>query len=239
MAHRRSGTERIIAELPTVCWRFRFSISRRGFIFPGAFLFLAVAPPAQRFSFPPFRRDHRPALLFDHFCDATKMIPAASVSRRKGGFFFTQNRSIFVSVAFLTPPTFLAPAPRKRFFDPLPKKILGFRTRKGRLPRRQYLARARLVSSRGPARCGIFAGAGVWYLLRPAGWRRWWRAGRSGGGWLALRLCACAAWYFCAGLRVWYLLRLRGWRRWRMAGRPADRRSWPPSCRPSAAPPTQ
>ena len=121
------------------------------------------------------------------------MISAASVSRRKGGFFFTQNRSIFVSVAFLTPPTFLAPAPRKRFFDPLPKKILGFRTRKGRLPRRQYLARARLVSSRGPARCGIFAGAGVWYLLRPAGWRRWWRAGRSGGGWLALcRACAPA-----------------------------------------------
>ena len=48
------------------------------------------------------------------------------------------------SVAFLTPPTFPAPAPRKRFFDPLPKKILGFRTRKGRPPRRQYLARARL-----------------------------------------------------------------------------------------------
>lgn len=48
------------------------------------------------------------------------------------------------SVAFLTPPTFPAPAPRKRFFGPLPKKFLGFRTRKGRLPRRQYLARARL-----------------------------------------------------------------------------------------------
>lgn len=71
------------------------------------------------------------------------------------------------SVAFLTPPTFPAPAPRKRFFDPLPKKILGFRTRKGRLPRRQYLARARLefraglrvvVSSRARAfgiSCGL------------------------------------------------------------------------------------
>ena len=71
------------------------------------------------------------------------------------------------SVAFLTPPTFPAPVPRKRFFDPLPKKILGFRTRKGRLPRRQYLARARLefraglrvvVSSRARAfgiSCGL------------------------------------------------------------------------------------
>ncbi|WP_446807735.1 hypothetical protein [Dysosmobacter sp.] len=49
-----------------------------------------------------------------------------------------------------------------------------------------------------------------------------------------LRLRACAAWYLCAGLRVWYLLRLPGCRRWRMAGRPADCRSWPPTCRPSA-----
>ena len=74
------------------------------------------------------------------------------------------------SVAFLTPPTFPAPAPRKRFFDPLPKKILGFRTRKGRPPRRQYLARARLefraglrgvVSSRARAfgiSCGLLVG---------------------------------------------------------------------------------
>lgn len=140
------------------------------------------------------------------------------------------------SVAFLTPPTFPVPAPRKRFFDPLPKKILGFRTRKGRLPRRQYLARARLefraglrvvVSSRARA-FGISCG------LRPAGRWGWRRAGRSGGGWLALHLCACAAWYSCAGLRVWYLLRPPGWRRWRMAGRPADCRSCPPSCRPSA-----
>ncbi len=142
------------------------------------------------------------------------------------------------SVAFLTPPTFPAPAPRKRFFDPLPKKILGFRTRKGRPPRRQYLARARLefraglrvvVSSRARA-FGISCG------LRPAGRWSWRRAGLSGGGWLALalRLCACAAWYSCAGLRVWYLLRPPGRRRWRMAGRPADCRSCPPSCRPSA-----
>lgn len=96
------------------------------------------------------------------------------------------------SVAFLTPPTFSAPAPRKRFFDPLPKKILGFRTRKGRPPRRQYLARARLefraglrvvVSSRARA-FGISCG------LRPAGLWGWRMAGRSGGGWLAL-CCAC------------------------------------------------
>ena len=144
------------------------------------------------------------------------------------------------SVAFLTPPTFPAPAPRKRFFSPLPTKILGFRTRKGRLPRRQYLARARLefraglrvvVSSRARAfgiSCGLLAGGAggwlaalavdglrcacaparhgiscaglrVWYLLRPPGWRRWRMAGRSGGGWLALRLCACAAWYLLRG----------------------------------------
>ena len=96
------------------------------------------------------------------------------------------------SVAFLTPPTFPAPVPRKRFFDPLPKKILGFRTRKGRPPRRQYLARARLefraglrvvVSSRARA-FGISCG------LRPAGLWGWRMAGRSGGGWLAL-CCAC------------------------------------------------
>lgn len=82
------------------------------------------------------------------------------------------------SVAFLTPPTFPAPAPRKRFFSPLPTKILGFRTRKGRLPRRQYLARARLefraglrvvVSSRARAfgiSCGLLAGgAGGWLTV--------------------------------------------------------------------------
>ena len=93
------------------------------------------------------------------------------------------------SVAFLTPPTFPAPAPRKRFFSPLPTKILGFRTRKGRLPRRQYLARARLefraglrivVSSRVRAfgiSCGLLAGG-------------------AGGGLAALAVdglrCACA-----------------------------------------------
>lgn len=89
------------------------------------------------------------------------------------------------SVAFLTPPTFPAPAPRKRFFDPLPKKILGFRTRKGRLPRRQYLVRARLefraglrvvVSSRVRAfgiSCGLLAGGAVGWLAALAvdGWR--------------------------------------------------------------------
>ena len=138
------------------------------------------------------------------------------------------------SVAFLTPPTFPAPAPRKRFFDPLPKKILGFRTRKGRLPRRQYLARARLE---------FRAGAGVWYLLRPAacwpvelaeGWPLWrWMACAAPvrlRGMVFLRGPARA----CAGLRVWYLLRPPGWRRWRMAGRPANCWSWPPPCRPFA-----
>ena len=144
------------------------------------------------------------------------------------------------SVAFLTPPTFPAPAPRKRFFDPLPKKILGFRTRKGRLPRRQYLARARLefraglrvvVSSRARAfgiSCGLLAGGGL-AALAVDGLRCACGPARHG-----ISARACAAWYLCAGLRVWYLPRLPGWRRWRMAGRPADCRSWPPSCRPSA-----
>jgi len=73
---------------------------------------------------------------------------------------------------------------------------LGFRTRKGRPPRCQYLARARLefraglrgvVSSRARAfgiSCGLLVGG-------------------AGGGLAALlRLRACAAWYLCAGLRV-------------------------------------
>lgn len=90
------------------------------------------------------------------------------------------------SVAFLTPPTFPAPAPRKRFFDPLPKKNLGFRTRKGRLPRRQYLARARLdfraglrvvVSSRARAfgiSCGLLAcGACGWLASLAVDGSRW------------------------------------------------------------------
>lgn len=140
------------------------------------------------------------------------------------------------SVAFLTPPTFPAPAPRKRFFSPLPTKILG-------LPNPQRTTAAPPVPragafriSRGPARRGIFAGAGVWYLLWPAGWRCCRMAGRSGGGWLALR-CACGPARHGISARAcaaWYLLRPPGWRRWRMAGRPANCWSWPPPCRPSA-----
>ena len=105
------------------------------------------------------------------------------------------------SVAFLTPPTFPAPAPRKRFFDPLPKKILGFRTRKGRLPRRQYLARARLefraglrvvVSSRARAfgiSCGLLAvGAGGGLAaLAVDGWRCACAPARHG---ISARACA-------------------------------------------------
>lgn len=138
------------------------------------------------------------------------------------------------SVAFLTPPTFPAPAPRKRFFSPLPTKILGFRTRKGRLPRRQYLARARLefraglrvvVSSRARAfgiSCGLLAGGAVGWLAALAvdGLRCACAPARHG---ISARACA-----------AWYLLRPPGWRRWRMAGRPADCWSWPPPCRPSA-----
>jgi hypothetical protein len=101
----------------------------------------------------------------------------------------------------LTPPTFPAPAPRKRFFDPLPKKILGFRTRKGRLPRRQYLARARLefraglrvvVSSRARAfgiSCGLLAGGagGGLAALAVDGWRCACAPARHG---ISARACA-------------------------------------------------
>ena len=105
------------------------------------------------------------------------------------------------SVAFLTPPTFTAPAPRKRFFDPLHKKILGFRTRKGRPLRRQYLARARLefraglrivVSSRARAfgiSCGLLAGGVVGWLAALAvdGWRCACAPARHG---ISARACA-------------------------------------------------
>ncbi len=97
------------------------------------------------------------------------------------------------SVAFLTPPTFPAPAPRKQFFDPLPKKILGFRTRKGRLPRRQYLARARLefraglrvvVSSRARA---FVSPAACWPVGLADGWPLWRRMARAGAAPVRLR----------------------------------------------------
>ena len=65
-------TERIIAELPTDCRRFRFS-------FP-----VAASP------------SHSPSV---HFRDATKMIPAASVSRRKGGFFFCSKSPCFLPLS--------------------------------------------------------------------------------------------------------------------------------------------
>lgn len=149
------------------------------------------------------------------------------------------------SVAFLTPPTFPAPVPRKRFFDPLPKKILGFRTRKGRLPRRQYLARARLefraglrvvVSSRARAfgiSCGLLAGGAVGWLASLAvdgsRWRCACAPARHG-----IPARACAFGISCArpagGAGEWLaVLPTAG-----AVRRPADCRSWPPTCRPSA-----
>ena len=107
------------------------------------------------------------------------------------------------SVAFLTPPTFPDPAPRKRFFDPLPKKILGFRTRKGRPPRRQYLARARLefraglrvvVSSRARAfgiSCGLLAcGACGWLASLAVDGSRWRCACAPARHGISARACA-------------------------------------------------
>ena len=147
------------------------------------------------------------------------------------------------SVAFLTPPTFPAPAPRKRFFDPLPKKILGFRTRKGRLPRRQYLARARLefraglrvvVSSRARAfgiSCGLLAGGagGGLAALAVDGWRCAFAPARHG---ISARACAFGISCACptGGAGGWLaVLPTAG-----AVRRPADCRSCPPSCRPSA-----
>lgn len=145
------------------------------------------------------------------------------------------------SVAFLTPPTFPAPAPRKRFFDPLPKKILGFRTRKGRLPRRQYLARARLefraglrvvVSSRARAfgiSCGLLAGGagGGLAALAVDGWRCACAPARHG---ISARACAfgisCACPTGSAGGWLAVLLTAGAGRR------PADRLPAMPTRRP-------
>lgn len=142
------------------------------------------------------------------------------------------------SVAFLTPPTFPAPAPRKRFFDPLPKKILGFRTRKGRLPRHQYLARARLefraglrvvVSSRARAfgiSCGLLAGGGL-AALAVDGWRCACAPARHG---ISARACAfgisCACPAGSAGGWLAVLLTAGAGRR------PADRLPAMPTRRP-------
>lgn len=150
------------------------------------------------------------------------------------------------SVAFLTPPTFPAPAPRKRFFDPLPKKFLGFRTRKGRLPRRQYLARARLefraglrvvVSSLARAfgiSCGLLAGGagGGLAALAVDGWRCACAPARHG---ISARACAFGISRACpAGGAGGWLAALP------TAGagrRPADRLPAVPTRRPPSEPP--
>lgn len=149
------------------------------------------------------------------------------------------------SVAFLTPPTFPAPAPRKRFFDPLPKKILGFRTRKGRLPRRQYLARARLefraglrvvVSSRARAfgiSCGLLAGGagGGLAALAVDGWRCACAPARHG---ISARACAFGISCACptGGAGGWLAVLLTAG-----AGRrPADRLPAVPTRRPPRPP---
>lgn len=145
------------------------------------------------------------------------------------------------SVAFLTPPTFPAPAPRKRFFDPLPKKILGFRTRKGRLPRRQYLARARLefraglrvvVSSRARAfgiSCGLLAGGagGGLAALAVDGWRCACAPARHG---ISARACAFGISCACpaGGAGGWLAVLLTAG----AVRRPADRLTDTPTRRP-------
>lgn len=126
-------------------------------------------PPVPYYSRPPFSPS-----AADRFYIAAILAASRHISHRQL-LFLPKTASFSSSVAFLTPPTFPAPAPRKRFFDLIPTKILGFRTRKGRPPRRQYLARARLefraglrgvVSSRARAfgiSCGLLVGgAGGW-----------------------------------------------------------------------------
>lgn len=144
------------------------------------------------------------------------------------------------SVAFLTPPTFPAPAPRKRFFDPLPKKILGFRTRKGRLPRHQYLARARLefrsglrvvVSSRARAfgiSCGLLAGGagGGLAALAVDGWRCACAPARHG---ISARACA-----FVSPAPARLAALADGWPSCRLPELSAVLPTVCPPCRPSA-----
>ncbi len=153
------------------------------------------------------------------------------------------------SVAFLTPPTFPAPAPRKRFFDPLPKKILGFRTRKGRLPRRQYLARARLefraglrvvVSSRARAfgiSCGLLAGGAVgWLASLAVDGSRWRCACAPARHGISARACAFSISRACptGGAGGWLAVLLTAG-----AGRrPADRLPAVPTRRRPSEPPT-
>ena len=170
-------------------------------------------------------------------------VPPPASAAAKAASFLLKTTPFSSSVAFLTPPTFPAPAPRKRFFDPLPKKFLGFRTRKGRLPRRQYLARARLefraglrvvVSSRARAfgiSCGLLAGGAVGWLASLAvdgsRWRCACAPARHG-----IPARACAFGISCArpagGAGGWLaVLPTAG-----AVRRPADRRSCPPSCRP-------
>ena len=173
------------------------------------------------------------------------MIPAARRSHHQPPhrrlLFLSKTAPFSFSVAFLTPPTFPAPAPRKRFFDPLPKKILGFRTRKGRLPRRQYLARARLefraglrvvVSSRARAfgiSCGLLAGGagGGLAALAVDGWRCACAPARHG---ISARACAfgisCACPTGSAGGWLAVLLTAGAGRR------PADRLPAMPTRRP-------
>lgn len=152
------------------------------------------------------------------------------------------------SVAFLTPPTFPAPAPRKRFFDPLPKKILGFRTRKGRLPRRQYLARARLefraglrvvVSSRARAfgiSCGLLAGGAVgWLASLAVDGSRWRCACAPARHGISARACAFSISRACptGGAGGWLaVLPTAG-----AVRRPADRLPAVPTRRPPSEPP--
>lgn len=161
--------------------------------------------------------------------------------------FLPKTTSFSSPVAFSTPPTFPAPAPRKRFFDPLPKKILGFRTRKGRPPRRQYLARARLefraglrvvVSSRARAfgiSCGLLAGGAVGWLAALAvdGWRCACAPARHG---ISARACAFGISCACpaGGAGGWLaVLPTAG-----AVRRPADRLPAVPTRRPHRSRPT-
>lgn len=161
-----------------------------------------------------------------------------------------KTASFSSSVAFLTPPTFPAPAPRKRFFDPLPKKFLGFRTRKGRLPRRQYLARARLefraglrvvVSSRARAfgiSCGLLAGGAVgWLASLAVDGSRWRCACAPARHGIPARACAFGVSRACpAGGAGGWLAALP------TAGagrRPADRLPAVPTRRPHRSRPTR
>ena len=164
-------------------------------------------------------------------------------------------------VSFLTPLPFPDPAPGKRFFDPLPKKILRFRTRRIMRARQKdpracafifrgrgrVWARARLDFVRAGAFSLFFASRlscfGLW--PGPAVWAfglgLWpgpvaWACGLGLWSGLVVWACGLGLW---PGPGVWTVWRIRATARTRSTPCPSPRvllASDPPPFRPTAGP---